>query len=68
MVNDNVPSQLRSRKALREFAKDKPKEVQNLVDVICGQMRAHRDAVPSAKKVIKDAIEANLRRLAEMTR
>lgn len=67
MTNDNIPSQLRSRKALRAFAVGKSPEIKNLVDVICGQMRAHREAVPEAKKTIKDVIETNLKRLKEMS-
>ena len=52
-------TQLKTRKALRAWSKDKPEQVRNLVWVLCGQLFALQRAPNSdaLKRIVADTTE-----------
>jgi hypothetical protein len=61
MINDNIPPAIRARRAVHDFAEDKPEHVRNLAWVIRAQLCVlGRNDSPALRAIVAQ----NLERLA----
>ena len=57
MINDNIPPAIRARRAVRDFAEDKPEHVRNLAWVIRAQLCVlGRHDSPTLRAVVAENI------------